>query len=71
MYRLYNFHLLNNQPSQYNVKISPDNVAPSQAELSQPKLGGIRSKPLTTSRNFLSIIENASLGKRCSSCGGR
>jgi hypothetical protein len=68
MYRLYNFHLLNDSRPSYNVKIPPEKVAPVQPMLKQATNGG---KPVLMTRNFLSIITNASGGKGCSSCGGR
>jgi hypothetical protein len=69
MYKLYNFHLLNTQQSTYNLKISPEPVVePTPQPLN---ITNIQSKPLQPSRNFLSMITNASSGKGCSSCGGR
>ena len=68
MYKLYNFHLLNNQQTTYNLKISPETVEPTTQQLN---ITNIQPKPLQTSRNFLSMITNASSGKGCSSCGGR
>lgn len=70
MYKLYNFHLLNNAQQSYNLKIYPEVVAPLKLT---PGVTGITNlgQPLQLSRNFLSIITNASAGKGCSSCGGR
>lgn len=65
MYKLYNFHLLNNSRPSQHLKISPDNVVQSQNVQPQNV-----AKPLLMSRNFLSIITNATAGKSCSSCGG-
>ncbi len=75
MFKLYNFHLLNNQPSHshYNLKIAPE-PEPANAVFTmqqQTTLGNERGKPLQISRNFLSIISNAAVGKGCSSCGGK
>jgi hypothetical protein len=72
MYKLYNFHLLNNQSSRspYNIKISPEPAEPVFTMPQQPTLKNPRGKPLQISRNFLSIISNAAAGKGCSSCGG-
>jgi hypothetical protein len=39
--------------------VQPQNVQPQNV-----------AKPLLMSRNFLSIITNATAGKSCSSCGG-
>jgi len=72
MFKLYNFHLLNRQSGlpHYNLKIAPEPVEPVFIMPQQPTLGNPRGKPLQISRNFLSIISNAAVGKGCSSCGG-
>ena len=75
MFKLYNFHLLNNQPSHspYNLKIAPE-PEPANAVFTMqphPTLGNARYQPLQISRNFLSMISNAAVGKGCSSCGGK
>ena len=71
MYKLYNFHLLNNSHPSYNLKIFPENVVmPSP----HPPLGNNNNRlksPSPISHNFLSMITNAKPGKGCSSCGGR
>lgn len=70
MYSLYNFHLLNKTKQSYNLKISPEVV--EHPTLNLPAMGNnAQVKPLQISRNFLSIITNATHGKSCSSCGGR
>ena len=73
MYKLYNFHLLNNSRTSYNLKIFPENgVTPSPPP--PPPLGNNHNRintPSPISHNFLSMITNAKPGKGCSSCGGR
>ena len=73
MFKLYNFHLLNNQPSHshYNLKIAPEPANAVFTMQQNPTLGNARYQPLQISRNFLSMISNAAVGKGCSSCGGK
>lgn len=67
MYKLYNFHLLNNLQPSYNLKLT------SHMETTPYIIGNTnnQNKQLQIPRNFLSIITNATAGKGCSSCGAK